>query len=79
MAKTKLAYINDPDVWNYIESLTNFSSWVREKARSEMRGDDIESIVERIVNAKMAGRQVAVSQVIPASVAVDACDVDQFF
>ena len=65
VAKTKLAYINDLDVWEYLEGLKNFSAWVRDKARQEMQGtDDIESIVERILNAKMAGRSVAVSQIV---------------
>lgn len=36
-ANQKLAYINDPDVWDYICTLTNFSAWVRLQAQREIR------------------------------------------
>ena len=37
MANQKLAYINDADVWEFINSLGNFSAWVREQARREIK------------------------------------------
>ena len=37
MANQKNVYINDPDVWEFINGLGDFSEWVREQARWEVR------------------------------------------
>jgi hypothetical protein len=63
MAKQKLAYINDPDVWNYITGLSNFSAWVRDQARREMQGG-IDPMIVDYINCVMGGRGVVSDPVI---------------
>jgi len=57
MAKQKLAYINDPDVWEHICSLNNFSQWVRDQARREMQGG-IDPAIVSYINQMIGGRVV---------------------
>lgn len=57
MAKQKLAYINDQDVWEYICQLNNFSAWVRDQARKEMQGE-IDPLIVDYINRIIGGREV---------------------
>lgn len=70
MAKQKLAYINDSDVWEFICNLNNFSQWVRDQARREMQGGIDPAIVDYI-NRMMGGRVVE-----PVVISVGEFDVE---
>ena len=61
MAKTKLAYINDLDVWEFICGLTNFSAWVRDKARAEIKKQagidpELADYIEGLLSKRLVGR-----------------------
>lgn len=61
MAYTKLAYINDPDIWAHISTLPNFSQWVRDKARAEIR-HEIDPVtaayIDNLINQHMGGKTI---------------------
>ena len=67
MSKAKLAYLRDQDgdVAAFLDSLPNFSEWVRAKARGEMHrlrtgvDPELAAMIEQLLEIKLAGRVVA--------------------
>jgi len=79
MANKKLVCINDPDIWEFISAIPNFSAWVRDKARKEMKKQagidpELAEYIEVLLSRRLDGR--VVDPVIVAAADMDKFDID---
>ena len=70
MAKIKTVHLRDQDleIINYLDSLENFSEWVRKKAVNDIAklksgvDPEIAAYIDRILDLKLSGCRVSVDQ-----------------